>query len=177
MKTKKGEFVFGFIVLGLITVFVLYSIGYSPTARFVPLIVGIPGIIFMVLQLLSDAIPRASKVLGEFSKGKDLFRIDEKRRPRKKEGGETKETQRVLMSVWVMFIWVILFAVLTYFFGYLLAIPVLVFFFLMLHARAGWFFSVLSAIGIELIMYVIFIKLLNVFLYKGLIFILISGKV
>lgn len=75
-----------------------------------------------------------------------------------------------------MFVWIVWFVALIYLFGYLVAIPVLVFSFVKFRAGAGWAFSILGAVLIEVVVYVGFVILLNVFLYKGLLFHLISGR-
>ena len=175
----KGELIFGFLILGVIIAFVFYGLGYSHTARLVPLIVGIPGIIFVILQLMIDSLPGVSKRLRKLSSKKDLFSTKEI----KLKKGEVEEAEKILLPAqrgstpaWIMFVWIALFAVLICLFGYLVAIPVLVFSFLKFRARASWLYSILSAAGIEIVMYVGFVFLLNVFLYKGLLLILIFGR-
>lgn len=177
----KGDSIFGILMLGAITMFVFYSLRYSPTARLVPLIIGIPGLVFMILQLMIDNLPGVSKRLGKLGSKKDLFGAGQIR-VKEREAGETAGVKKVLppaqrrIPEGIMFIWIISFVVLICLFGYLVAIPALVFSFLKFRARASWSFSILGAVMMEVVVYVGFITLLNVSLYKGLLFILISGR-
>ena len=177
----KGDTVFGILMLAAITMFVCYSLRYSPTARLVPLIIGIPGLVFMILQLMIDNLPGVSKRVGKLGSKKDLFGA-EQIRAREKGPGEAGAVEKApsvpqrRIPEGIMFVWIISFVVLIYLFGYLVAIPALVFSFLKFRAGASWAFSILSAVLMEAVVYAGFVILLNVSLYKGLVFILISGR-
>jgi hypothetical protein len=170
----KGEFIFEVLILGVIIGFVFYSLSYSPTARLVPLVVGIPGIIFAVLQLIGS-IPGVSKRLEKLSSTKDLFGT-KGIKPREEAQESEEEAEKVSTPAWIIFVWIVGFTGLIVLFGYLVAVPVLVFSFLKFRSEASWLYSILSAVGIEVVMYGGFVLLLNVFLYEGLVFILIAGR-
>lgn len=170
----KGEFIFEVLILGVIIGFVFYSLSYGPTARFVPLVVGIPGIIFGVLQLIGS-LPGVSKRLEKLSSTKDLFGTKGVK-PKEEAQESEEEAEKVSTPAWIIFVWIVGFTALIVLFGYLVAVPVLVFSFLKFRSRASWFYSILSAVGIEVVMYGGFVLLLNVFLYEGLVFILIAGR-
>lgn len=177
----KGDIIFGILVLAAIGMFVTYSLRLSPTARLVPLVIGIPGLIFMVLQLMIDSLPGVSKRLGKLGSKKDLFGAEEIR-AREKGAEKGAGVERVpsmarrRIPEGIMFVWIVSFVALIYLFGYLVAIPVLVFSFLKFRTGASWVFSILGAVLMEVIVYAGFVMLLNVSLYKGLLFILISGR-
>lgn len=171
----KGEFIFGVLLVGVIMIFVFCSLGYGPTARLVPLAVGIPGIVFGILQLIGS-LPGVSKRLEKLSAAKDLFGT-KKIKPREEEAQESEEeVEKVSTPAWIIFLWIVGFTVLISLFGYLVAVPVLVFSFLKFRSGASWLYSILSAVGIEIVMYVGFVLLLKVFLYEGLVFSLIAGR-
>lgn len=169
-----GGFVFELIILGVIIGFVFYSLSYSPTARLVPLVVGIPGIIFAVLQLIGS-LPGVSKRLEKFSSTKDLFGT-KAIKPREEGTQESEEeVEKVSTPAWIILLWIVGFTALIILFGYLVAVPVLVFSFLKFRGGASWLYSILSAVGILVVMYGGFVLLLKVFLYEGLVFTMISG--
>jgi len=178
----KGDIIFGILMLVAITMFVSYSLGYSPTARLVPLIIGIPGLVFMILQLIIDSLPGVSRRLGMLGIKKGLFGAAEIR-AREKRAREDASLKKVLpparrrIPEAIMFVWIVSFVALIYLFGYLVAVPVFVFSFLKFRAGASWVFCILGAVLMEVVVYAGFVILLNVFLYKGLLFILISGRV
>ena len=177
----KGEFFFGILILLIIAGFLVLSLRYSPTARLVPVIVAIAGLVFIVLQLMSS-IPRLSDKLAFITKKKNFFSttmIRQKKLAVADEDSLLKNDtlQKVgAISVKEMFFWVILFGVSIFLFGFLTAVPILVCVYLKYRARAGWRFSILSAVGIGFVMYFGFVYLLEVFLYKGYLFILIMGR-
>ncbi|MFQ5842364.1 MAG: tripartite tricarboxylate transporter TctB family protein [Thermodesulfobacteriota bacterium] len=172
---RKGEFIFEVLILGVIIGFVFYSLSYSPTARLVPLVVGIPGIIFGVLQLIGS-LPGVSKRLEKLSSTKDLFGT-KGIKPKEEEAQEPEEeVEETSTPAWIVFVWIVGFTALIILFGYLVAVPVLVFSFLKFRSGASWLYSILSAVGIEVVMYGGFVLLLNVFLYEGLVFNLIAGR-
>ena len=177
---NKGELLFNIFVLVIICGFVFLSIGYSPEARLVPLIVGIFGIIFMGFQLISIH-PRFSNKLEKLSSRRDWFHKDEIMK-KKIDLQETEAKQTTLIqkdvpqSVKVMFLWVVIFGATIFLFGFLLAVPILIFVYLKYIARASMLFSASSAVGVELVMYFVFVYFLHVILYKGYIFILIAGR-
>ncbi|MFQ6078334.1 MAG: hypothetical protein ACE5NJ_04255 [Thermodesulfobacteriota bacterium] len=157
---RKGEFIFEVLILGVIIGFVLYGLSYSPTARLVPLVVGIPGLIFAVLQLIGS-LPGVSKRLEKLSSTKDLFGT-KGIKPKEEEAQEPEEeVEETSTPAWIVFVWIVGFTALIILFGY---------------SGASWLYSILSAVGIEVVMYGGFVLLLNVFLYEGLVFNLIAGR-
>ena len=174
----KGEFYFGMLVLLIIAGFLVLSISYSPTARLVPMIIAIVGMVCIGLQLLSS-LPGLSEKLSFLSQKKDFFdtaAVKGKKIKPEVEPAEDKAPRVDAIPVREMFGWVILFSGLIFLFGFLLAVPVLVCIYLKYRARAGWVTSIASALGIEIVMYFGFVVLLEVFLYKGYLFILLMGR-
>jgi hypothetical protein len=174
----KGEFYFGILILLIITGFLVLSLGYSPTARMVPMIIAIVGIVFIGLQLLGS-LPGFSEKLSLLSQKKDFFgtaAIGGRKMTSGEEHGGDDAAKVDAVPVKEMFLWVVLFAGAIFLFGFLLAVPVLVCIYLKYRARTGWPVSIFSALGILFVMYFGFIVLLEVLLYKGYLFVLIMGR-
>jgi len=178
---NKGEFIFGCFILLIIAGFVVLSLPYSPTARLVPLMVGIAGMIFVGLQLISS-LPGFSAKLSFLDKKREFFSSDllkQKKAGLPEKNADTEQdavrTDGAL-SIQEMFLWVILFGGAIFLFGFLLSVPMLVGIFLNYRAKAGLRFSLFSAVGIAAVMYFGFEVLLEVFLYKGYLFILVLGR-
>ncbi|MDF1592302.1 MAG: tripartite tricarboxylate transporter TctB family protein [Desulfobacterales bacterium] len=178
---NRGEFIFGCFILLIIAGFVALSLPYSPTARLVPLMVGIAGMIFIGLQLISS-LPRFAAKFSFLNKKREFFSADlikqKKTGLSEKKDDSEKDAARTVgaLSVQEMFLWVLLFSGTIFLFGFLLSLSLLVGIFLKYRAMAGWRFSLLSAAGIAVVMHFGFEVLLNVFLYKGYLFILILGR-
>jgi len=177
----RGEFIFGVFIFGTIAGFTVLSLGYSPTARLVPLIVGIAGIIFILLQLMSH-FPKLSDKLAILTQKKDFFSTRkiklQKIKVKSEEIHDEADADQSVdaFSEKEMFFWVLLFSVSIFLFGFLISVPSLIGVYLRYRADASWRFTILSALGIEFVMYFGFVYLLEVFLYKGYIFILIMGR-
>lgn len=164
MKIRKEQIYFDFILLAFITIYLFLSINYSPVTRLVPLFIGIPTAIFIIFQLGKDII--------EFRKNNKKENFDKQT----KIDEDINQIQKTAMPIWVVFSCVTITVFLIYLFGFLIAIPILIIFFLRFQAKASWLFCISSAIALELVMYVGFINILNVLLYRGIIFITIYGR-
>jgi hypothetical protein len=67
-----------------------------------------------------------------------------------------------------MFLWLALFLAGILAFGFLYATPVLVFAFLRFGERESWTVAAIGALGAWLILYGVFVQLLELFLFEGL---------
>ena len=67
-----------------------------------------------------------------------------------------------------MFLWLALFLVGILAFGFLWATPVLVFAFLRFSERESWSVATVGALGAWLVLYLVFVRLLELFLFEGL---------
>jgi len=174
---SKGELVFGLLVLGIISLFVFLSLGYSRTARFLPLVVGIPGMIFILVHLISS-LPGVASRRGELGSEKDATEKKAGKGVGQKEGepADVEAETEVVSPAWTMFVWIGVLVVAIVLFGFLVAVPAVVFAFLKFRSKASWRYAILSAAGIAAVMYFGFVQLLEVFLYRGLILILIAGR-
>jgi len=160
MKIKKEQMIFDFAILLFILFYIVITMSYSPTARAVPLFISIPTTIMIASLIVKDLTD--IRKLNSASSENDNYNINQK--------------QKSANSLKVIIFWMTITAFLVYIVGFLVAVPILIIFFLRLHAKGSWFFCISSAIGLELVMYIGFMSLLNVYLYKGIIWLSIFGR-
>ncbi|MEX0852385.1 MAG: tripartite tricarboxylate transporter TctB family protein [Bauldia sp.] len=144
--------------LAMLTIFAgmsLMAAGYPPKARFLPLLVGIPGTIMCLAQLIIDI----RQVLAASGDGPPLDAEAIAQRPREAR----------------MFLWLGAFFAGILAFGFLYAAPVLILAFMRLGERESWTASIVAAVATFAVLYLVFVRLLGLFLFEGLITPLILG--
>jgi hypothetical protein len=119
---------------------VLLSFTYAPEARFLPLVIGIPGLILSIAQLAT-----------ELRQHPDMVIIPEERRREAK-----------------MFAWFLTFVAGLVFFGFLYAGPVLVAAYLYFSGRERWYSAIAAAVITWGILYGVFERFLGLPLFEGL---------
>ncbi len=129
------------------------ALGYPEKARFLPLLISVPASLMCLAQLVFDIRQalrdRSAEVMAEATR----------ERPR-----EVK-----------MFFWLAVFLVGIMSFGFLIAAPLLVAAFLRVGERELWLTAVLGGLGAWIILYVVFTRLLELFLFEGFITPLVIG--
>jgi hypothetical protein len=119
---------------------VLLSFTYAPEARFLPLVIGIPGLILSIAQLVT-----------ELRQHPDMVIIPEERRREAK-----------------MFAWFLTFVAGLVFFGFLYAGPLLVAAYLYFSGRERWYSAIAAAVITWGILYGVFERFLGLPLFEGL---------
>jgi hypothetical protein len=122
------------------------ALGFPPQAQLMPLLVGVPGTAMALLQLIREV-----RAPTEAPTAEATFELDEE------HGRERK-----------MFLWLALFLAGILAFGFLWATPVLVFAFLRFGERESWGVAVTGAVGSWLVLYLVFVRALELFLFEGL---------
>jgi hypothetical protein len=117
---------------------------FPPQAQLMPLLVGTPACVMALVQLIRDLRPAAPG-----SEGSPADR-EERRREAK------------------MFLWLAVFFTAVITFGFIWATPVLIFAFLRFGERESWHVAIIGAIGAWLILYGVFVQLLELFLFESL---------
>lgn len=161
------------VMLVIFTTMVLISLGYPAGARFMPLVVGIPGILLCLGQLAMDwfashksslathfhSEPRAGEhKLAEYP----VAAHEEAVAPDEPEFGP--ETLRDEVKIWIYFL-AFMAGVLG--FGFVLAVPVMVATYLWREAEVKPRYAVLAALICTAAMYLMFEKLLRFQLHPG----------
>ena len=143
---RVGTALFMFLVFATMS---LIALGFPPKARLMPLLVGIPGVILGLAQLVIE------------------LRAAHARSPREPTGLTAAERH--------MLGWTLLFFVGLLAFGFVHAGPVLVFAFLLLGRGESLTISAVSAVGTWAVLYGLFVKAFEIPLFAGLVVEWLSG--
>ena len=126
---------------------------YPEKARFLPLLVSVPATLMCLAQLVFD-------VRGTLQD-----------RSSEDTAEATLEHPREVK----MFFWLAVFFIGIMSFGFLYAAPVLVFAFLRFGEKESWATAILGSLGAWIILYVVFSRLLELFLFEGFLTRLLVG--
>ncbi len=160
MKDKiRGELMLALFFLVFFVGLTLISLTYSPKARRMPLVVGIPGVVLATVQVLRAASSkRGGQEPKEVSPGAEEVTLvtglpgtDERKR------------------LWAMIGWMALLVAMIWIFGFLVTIPVYTLLF-MRAMKESWYMCLSFAIIGFAVLYLLFVVAINIELYPGLVF-------
>lgn len=159
MPTKAlltGKVLTTLVMLLIFTTMTLLALDFTPKARLMPLLVGIPAVLLALVQLIMDYRSAVADLSKPAAEGTIAAPAD-----KKVHTGSQGETQ--------MFIWIFLFFLGILLFGFVYASPVLVFSFLYFGSKESMKISLVSAIATGAVIYITFIKSFQIALFNGLI--------
>jgi hypothetical protein len=130
-----GAMVFIFVAM------VGIALTYAPGARTLPLVIGIPGLVFALIQFASEWREKNPRHI------------------------EPEQRQREI----AMFGWFVVFVVGLLAFGFIYAGPVLLALYLWFSWRERWYTILISAFLLWFILYFVFQRTLGLFLFDGLV--------
>jgi Tripartite tricarboxylate transporter TctB family len=136
----EGRTITAAIMFTIFLVMVGLSFTYEPDARFLPLVIGVPGLALAALQLVVEL--RAAT-----------------------DGKFTPQDRR---AEWGMFGWFVLFCAGIVFFGFPYAGPVLVAAYLYLSWREKWYVCLAACVFAWAVLYGVFEQFLGLPLFEGL---------
>ena len=142
--------------------YVWQGFSYSRTPRLFPLMVGIPMLFLTGFQTVIDFFPHLSKKYAEMGTLDAEMLAGRAKNEVKEE--DPKRTQKELEA----FLWLGLAVALIMILGIFWGIPLFIFVFLKLRYARGWVLSLSLPLGTLLVMYILFIKVFQIPLYKGL---------
>ncbi|GAB6153797.1 hypothetical protein JCM17380_25470 [Desulfosporosinus burensis] len=145
----KGSVVFAFVLFLFFIVFVGLALTYNPQARMVPLVIGIPSLILS-----------AGMLWNTWSKAK-TSQLVEKESEIKKEFSN----RDLLMT----FAWFFALLIMVYLFGFLYVIPIFLLAYLRLSGKESWVLTITISLSACLVILILFVMILKVDLYKGII--------
>jgi hypothetical protein len=153
--TLDGRALTSAAMLAIFTAMVVMALGFPSQAGFMPLLIGIPGLLFCAAQLIADLrrAPAGKTPVPGPADGADV--------PEAQDARET--TRRELF----MFLWLGIFTIGLLAFGFLYAGPVLVFLYLKLGERESWFTALFAGVGTWLVLWGMFVWLLELSLFEG----------
>ena len=142
-----GEKIFNIAILLVVLFFIVEALDFTPKARLIPLIIGVPALVLAVIQVISDYV-LVKKESGS------------------KEPSEERARQNTVL------IWLLVLVGLIYVFGLLLGLALYLLLFIRFVSKESWIMSVgIGAAGF-IAVYLLFVQLLHYPLYKGLLGIL-----
>lgn len=137
----KGSLLFSLLMLAIFCGMLFMSMGYSEKARFVPLVVGIPGLFLSAVQVAIEI--------------RDHFKV------------RLTESKSVARKELVIICWIMFQLGLILIFGFWVAIPVFLLLFLRVHGKESWILTITIAACGWGIIFLIFNVLAKVPLYGG----------
>jgi len=149
----NGRIITTTVMLAIFAGMSLMALGYPDKARFLPLLISVPGTLMCLAQLVFDI------------RGALQDRTSE----------DTVEAALDHPREIKMFVWLGLFFVGVMSFGFLIAAPVLVFAFLRFGEKEPWLTAILGGLGAWIILYGVFTRLLELFLFEGFLTPLLTG--
>lgn len=180
---NSGKIFMSVVMLAIFVVMVGITTQYPPQARFMPLVIGIPGIGLCLLQLFLELRegrkPKTSEpadTRSEFQKTEeevtrmvghkmDFEIAHEKLQVVRNDLPEAGETRREIL-LWASFIGLVTGLIL---FGFWLTIPVFLAVFLRCYAEESWRFSLILSAAATTLLLLVFEKGLAVVLHGGFI--------
>ncbi len=153
-----------FIMLAIFTSMVVISFDYPSKARFMPLVVGLPGIVLCLIQLAVDLFRSPSTDNTATSLGQSIAAASapESQHEELPEFGPHTARQEVIM--WSYFISFIAGVIL---FGFYISVPIMLLTFLRRQGEASWKLALALAIAATLALYLMFGRLLGIELHPG----------
>jgi len=154
------------IFTGLLGVFVLtvviVSFSYSPEARLIPLLVGIPTLLMIVFIFIAEKFyPKLLRMLNVSML--DLGKVSTKETP----SGEPRSIRKGLL---VISMWLVGYVILIYLAGFLIATAVLFPLFLKIMAKATWVKAIVMGAVVWGFIYGVFELFMKFELFKGMLF-------
>lgn len=149
-----------FLIFGTM---VVIAFGYPPGARFMPLIVGIPGLLLCAFQLVLDYLKASrASTLDAFRPAPKAGKPDEPAGEDEPEfGPHTLRREALLWAYFVGFVGVILL------FGFYVAVPLMITLFLWLYAGARFRVAATYGAVATLALFLMFGELLQIRLHPG----------
>ncbi len=160
----KGSLVFNLFMLAIPAYFVWSCFGYAPTARYIPLIVGIPVLVLQAWVIVQERFPSASRAYDvsilDLGGGQGAAPATEHSKHPADEG------RRVI----IIGGWLALYFVLFSLIGAYPATFSFILLFLLVSSRTTWRVALAMAIGTSIALWVLFGLIMKYQLYEGALF-------
>lgn len=175
-RIEKEYLLFILIMLGVIIYMVLTAFDFRFRSGIMPILIGIPTIFLLLIlvvdclfphTLLSSIVVTGSADIFDMKKLKKdvLEKVRKDKKPTLTQ--EVKKDKGKLELITIC--WLLALVLLLYIFGFLLAIPIFLFFIIYLHTRFFWP-SLFYTAAAWLMIYVIFVVLMKVRFFPGILF-------
>jgi hypothetical protein len=151
------------VMLAIFTVMVVMSFGFPADARFMPLIVGVPGIVLCLAQIFVDLRNAGAPAVASAAEPIPALRglaLPDTGEPVLSEG-ETVCREIVLWSYFLGFIGGLLL------FGFWISVPAMLVSFLRFQAGQTWRTALAAGLGASALLYFVFEVMLRIRLHPG----------
>lgn len=179
---NSGKMFMNVVMLAIFVVMVGIATQYPPQARFMPLVIGIPGIVLCLLQLFLEfresrkPQSETAGIRNEFEKAQDEVgrivghKVDFDMAHENLQAVESRpdkagEARREI----VLWAYLIGFVAGLIVFGFWVAIPVFLAVFLRYYAEESWLFAIGVSAATTLLLFLLFEKGLSIVLHRGFI--------
>ena len=147
----NGKFVMSLVMLAIFLGMVLMSLSYPPDSRLLPLVIGIPGIVLALVQVLMEFL---------------AIRNEHGKAPALSENGDPQTLSPVRKEV-VLFGYLIGLMILLLFLGFWISVPIFLVAFLRFNERFPWpKVAIMTAIGLGSL-YLVFQVILGIVPHEG----------
>lgn len=136
--------------------FLIGSFNYTPEARIFPLAIAILGLFLTSVSIIKQTF-------------QEIITKERTKQPEDSEKNQAAEkTKRIKLREWYIGAATLGFLLIAYFLGFLFAIPIYILFTLRFIESKGWGRSLLAAGGLTICLYVLFMHVLGVPIYMGI---------
>ena len=157
----NGRVAMAAIMLAIFLAMVFMAAAYPAKSRLLPWVIGIPGTVFALIQLLREiTAPRGRDTITVIDDGETVTEIE--------KAAERDEAAAMLRQELVLIGFLVLLVVSHLLLGFWIASPLFVAVFLRLYEGANWRVVIISAAATWLTLYVVFDQLLMVSVFEGL---------
>jgi hypothetical protein len=151
----NGRILTAFVMLVIFAGMSVMAIGYPEKARFLPLLVGIPGAIMCLAQLLIDVRHTLQQRAGDANADAE-------------EAADAAREAKMLLWLAIFFAGILAF-------GFLYGAPVIVAAYLRFAEKESWTTSLVAGVGAWVVLDIVFVRLLELYVFNGLVTPLILG--
>lgn len=168
---KRASFWVTLVMLGIVLIFVVQSFSFSPKARMFPLIVGIPGVILGVMIAAAEKWPGLIKKF-EVNVGMDVKVIQDgvEAEAKIEETAPELTSNQKMRRILVCGAWMAGYAVTVLFVGFHISNFLLSALYVRVHARVSWLKSIIMAVILTGLIYLMFDYFMKVGLFQGILF-------
>jgi hypothetical protein len=142
---SSGRVVTSAVMFAIFAAMSVIALGLPDKARFLPLLIGVPGAAMALAQLVIDIRAGLAATASDTDPGAVATRAREAK----------------------MFLWLAFFVTGILAFGFVVAGPVLVAAYLRFAEREGWTTSLVAGAGAWVVLYAVFVRGLELFLFDG----------
>ena len=159
MTDRTEKIVSGLVALSISVAYLVWSYTYVGRPHTVPNLIGWCAVVLSVLDLIAHTNTAFGRSLNGLLSGQAL---DSAQGPVGQQAGA--------MKIFVACVWPVLFVALVTLIGFVAAIPIYIFSFMMIQGRLSWWSSLITAASVALVIWIVFDELMNYTIFQGILF-------